>query len=266
MKTEAVMKTGREMGFQQDYHWLACLLIPVLLHADLASCFTYNVTLNLHIKLIPQLEEFVDSELDPVLHCLLPQDEISFLLYQPHISLYLTEFQPQRLPDIIQSFQETVASKFGPCNVTLSNVYGGGAYGMWNVSLPDCLQEMSDQLVLATYDYATPNQTVPSWVYSLPEPTRSEKIQMVHKYGSPNVFSQFQPHVTLAWDDQDNVTEALKTLSTEFNLHRSYVPDKVAIGSVGPYGTVIRGKDIIECQFPHVQRESMLSCSSLYSH
>lgn len=38
------MKTGREMGFQQDYHWLACLLIPVLLHADLASCFTYNVS------------------------------------------------------------------------------------------------------------------------------------------------------------------------------------------------------------------------------
>ena len=79
-----------------------------------------QVTLNLHIKLIPQLEEFVDSELDPVLHCLLPQDEISFLLYQPHISLYLTEFQPQRLPDIIQRYATEVGVRLVQC---MSNVY-----------------------------------------------------------------------------------------------------------------------------------------------
>lgn len=32
-----------------------------------------------------------------------------------------------------------------------------------------------------------------SWVNGLPEPKRSTKIQMIKNYGSPNVFSEFDP-------------------------------------------------------------------------
>src|SRR5262249_19221860 len=82
---------------------------------------------------------------------------------------------------------------FPACSITLTNATVQGAYGMWNVLDSECLQLMSDMVVEATYAFIVPNQTVPSWVYQLPEPERSEKIAYVQTYGSPNVFKQFQP-------------------------------------------------------------------------
>ena len=61
---------------------------------------------------------------------------------------------------------------------------------MMNVTNTPCLQRYSDLVVNATHRLSQPNQTVPGWVHTLPEPERSEKIQDVEEYGSPNVFTQ----------------------------------------------------------------------------
>jgi hypothetical protein len=45
------------------------------------------------------------------------------------------------------------------------------------------LPRYSDLIVNATYQYAQPNQTAPSWVSTLPEPERSEKLKMIRQYG-----------------------------------------------------------------------------------
>jgi hypothetical protein len=87
------------------------------------------------------------------------------------------------------------------------------------------------------YHLAVPNQTVPDWVQHLPEPERSEKIAFIRQYGSPNVFSQFQPHVTLACD------ENAAALSAAFEQKRpqvkgGWVPKAVVLGPTGPCGTV----------------------------
>jgi hypothetical protein len=51
---------------------------------------------------------------------------------------------------------------------------------MWfAANFSQCLQDMSNEIVQATYLYITPNQTIPSWVYDLPEPLRSQKIGMI---------------------------------------------------------------------------------------
>lgn len=95
---------------------------------------------------------------------------------------------------------------------------------------------MADQLAR----FMVPDQPIPDWVEGLPEPLKSEKIAMIKKYGSPNVFSQFQPHVTLAWDSIDRMQPAFQHL----NLPPRIVSMRaVAIGTVGPYGTVTRGKN-----------------------
>jgi hypothetical protein len=47
---------------------------------------------------------------------------------------------------------------------------------MWNSINTPCLQNMSNAIVNATYQWITPNQSIPSWIYNLPEPERSEKI------------------------------------------------------------------------------------------
>lgn len=85
-----------------------------------------------------------------------------------------------------------------------------------------------------------PNQPIPDWVIALPEPLRSEKIDMIKQYGSPNVFDQFNPHVTLAWDAIDTMQPAFHRLNLQPRIVAS---EAVAIGSVGPHGTVIRGKN-----------------------
>ena len=37
------------------------------------------------------------------------------------------------------------------------------------------------------------------WVEDLPEPTKSEKEALIKSFGSPNVFTQFAPHVTVGY-------------------------------------------------------------------
>jgi hypothetical protein len=91
--------------------------------------------------------------------------------------------------------------------------------------------------ILCMYHLATPNQTVPDWVQHLPEPERSEKIAYIRLYGSPNVFTQFQPHITLACDED---TTALSSAFAQKapQVLGSWFPQSVILGPTGPCGTV----------------------------
>jgi len=174
-------------------------------------------------------------------------------LDKPHVTLYLTEWEciPSSTPfetclTNIEAAVTDVLAKIAaepPCPVTLSAPYAATTYAMMNVSLTPCLQRYSDLIVNATYKFSRPNQTAPSWVHGLPEPERTQKIQMIAKYGSPNVFSQFQPHVSIGWSSNTAaVAAAVGALKLVWNS-TTFVPDQLALGTVGAHGTVLRGKD-----------------------
>ena len=112
---------------------------------------------------------------------------------------------------------------------------------MWDVHVTPCLQKLSDILTTVLSNYIVPDQPIPDWVLELPEPVRSQKIAMIRKYGSPNVFDQFDAHVTLAWDNQEPMGPAFQKLNLQPRTVKSTV---VAIGNVGPHGTVLRGGNI----------------------
>jgi hypothetical protein len=135
----------------------------------------------------------------------------------------------------------------GSINVT-------GTYAMLTTGTPACLQFMSDAVVNATYvivafsrsklrhplcmyHLAVPNQTIPDWVQHLPEPERSEKIAYIKQYGSPNVFTQFQPHVTLACDANATALSAAFAQKAP-QVQGGWLPAAVALGPTGPCGTV----------------------------
>lgn len=111
---------------------------------------------------------------------------------------------------------------------------------MWDVHVTPCLQKWSDLLATQLSKYMVPDQPIPDWVQVLPEPLRTEKINMIKEYGSPNVFDQFGPHVTLAWDAIDKMEPAFQLLNIQPRIVPSHA---VAVGSVGPHGTVQRGKN-----------------------
>ena len=177
----------------------------------------------------------------------------------PHVTLYLTRFScpaagltnpapprtcAQTIEDAISGVKYQLGKPFGPCTLTLSAPYAAGSYAMMNVTKTACLQGYSDTLVNATHEYSEPNQTAPGWVKNLPEPERSEALRDIAEYGSPNVFAQFAPHVSLAWSaDAAAVAAAVQALAPRWRP-ASFVGDVVAMGSVGPHGTVLRGKDL----------------------
>ena len=150
----------------------------------------------------------------------------------------------QTIEDAISGVKYELGKPFGPCTLTLSAPYAAGSYAMMNVTKTACLQRYSDTLVNATHRYSQPNQTAPGWVKHLPEPERSEALRDIAEFGSPNVFAQFAPHVSLAWSaDAAAVAAAVQALAPRWRP-ASFVGDVVAMGSVGPHGTVLRGKDL----------------------
>lgn len=120
---------------------------------------------------------------------------------------------------------------------------------MYSIKKTPSIQDMSDTVVRSCRQYITTNQTVPDWVYDLPEPNRSTKINYVHKYGSPNVFDEFDPHLTVGYDEDSLEDDRRLILAQVLNNEgRSCKNDNVwdlGVGMVGDWGTVLWELDVI---------------------
>lgn len=167
--------------------------------------------------------------------------------HTPHITLYLTEWQCS-VPPCAQHLDDTLTPTLHDlswqelCTVKIGSPYAAGSFAMLNVTISSCLQLYSDSIVNATYSMAQPNQSVPAWVHSLPEPERSEKIHDVRMYGSPNVFGQFEPHVTIGWSS--NTTALAEAVAALAVSPASFIGSVVALGTTGEHGTVLKDKDL----------------------
>lgn len=217
------------------------LLSLLLLSLSLVTVPVCSTFLNLHLKLDPQSES-VAIGIDDSLHPSLPHDIIDFhVTHQPHITLYLTDFGNNT--DAVLATLEELAPELKRVRVPLGGYDVNGTYAFWKVQNTPELQKISDLVVNATRQFIAPNQPIPGWVLSLPEPLRSIKIHYIQQYGSPNVFDQFVPHITILYDDADphtNVVTAVNGLQPEERFAKLCI---LGVGSVGQAGTVLRGKD-----------------------
>ncbi|EGG15377.1 hypothetical protein DFA_10211 [Cavenderia fasciculata] len=193
------------------------------------------ISLDIHLSLDNNTFDLVVGY-NKQIRSLAPNDQIDLgNTSLPHITLYLTDFDNNSISFI----QQDLSEKANDCEILLNQIVVQGQYAMWYVENNDCLQYMSDLVVNTTYQYIVPNQPIPDWVLQLPEPLRTLKIDMIEKYGSPNVFSQFQPHITLAWDQYDNMTAVFEELSIP---DHTYISPSVGVGDVGNYGTVLNNQ------------------------
>ncbi|KAL0491527.1 valS [Acrasis kona] len=164
--------------------------------------------------------------------------------------MYLTSFYVKHEKEIYQSLYKTLSNYKYDCvlqsNPRLNPGAPSNTYALWDTNLPACLQNLSDRIVNATYPYIDENakKQEPEWIEHLPEPTRSLKKKMIKEFGSPNVFSQFTPHITVGHDDvTPDVFNALLA-GPVADANKCVVRIRqVSVGSVGKYGTVNRGKD-----------------------
>ncbi|KAG2392426.1 hypothetical protein C9374_012678 [Naegleria lovaniensis] len=207
---------------------------------------------NIHIKLSAECEAAA-MDINNRVTGMDPNQQINFnITHQPHVTLYLTRFISEFRDTIVNDLNNTLISQFnalnlGNCSVSTTTYFNvSGSYAMWDVQNSPCLQGLSNAIVNATARYVDPRSksTIPSWVNNLPPQLRQVKILMIQQYGSPNVFSQFQPHVTIAHDDvtPTQLDSAVRAIGNPVPC--TYKLRYVSIGLTGDYGTVLRGKDV----------------------
>jgi len=202
------------------------------------------VSFDIHMKLSDESIRFIENELAPMVNKLLPHNDINFTRTIPHITLYMTLFQKQYIDDIMATFKVTASSLFGRfpyCNITMNHAAASGAYYLWHSSIPQCLQSMSDAFVESLSQFRVMDQKVPSWLNDIPEPQRSEMIKLQKMYGSPSVMSYFDPHITIAWDDQEPLTPLDSITLPAFNITVA----QFAVGMTTAHGAVLRDHDLI---------------------
>jgi hypothetical protein len=175
--------------------------------------------------------------------------------HTPHVTLYLTKFPSSSLQSVLAAVRDafTEPSFKSSCFSNFSAAVVIGNYSMLPLNATDCLRTMSDLVVERTYQFALDNQSIPKWVLLLPEPDRSLKLAMFKQYASPNVFSQYDPHITVACSPNvsalDVATRALPVFSLPF------VPFQIRVSETGDCGTVLSNRtflslDIICCASP----------------
>ncbi len=109
-----------------------------------------------------------------------------------HATLYLTDFAPGTEEAIKLAVKNIVAQQqpfpitAEGFSVTQSN------WAFINLQPSRQLQRLSDEVTLAIEPLRERNVTVPTWVKNYPN-----KLTAFKRYGSPNVFQNFQPHLTL---------------------------------------------------------------------
>jgi 2'-5' RNA ligase len=212
---------------------LSAILLPI------ASAAT---SLNIHLKL-PQEVEAAAISLNREASTLVPYEDIDLASKeQPHVTLYLASFLDDHIDDVLAAIEEIMTPPPAVFDYELLNLYPSGNYYMWNCSIPVELQQLSDRVVTATAQYHDPNPPHPTGIYDMPPEEQAKKLAMFAAYGSPNVFDAFQPHVTIAWDSYPEYVDQIADALPKDDLVPSQAY-QLAVGTVGPHGTVVRGRD-----------------------
>ena len=112
--------------------------------------------------------------------------------YQIHCTLYMTAY-PKGNQEKVASIVKKIASDTKKFPVNASGIEVASSDWLFlglqnNEKLQMLCNEVTEKISIlrAKSDY------VPEWAKSMPE-----KVECIKKYGSPNVFSQFNPHLTL---------------------------------------------------------------------
>lgn len=112
--------------------------------------------------------------------------------YQVHCTLYMTQYAPEKA-SLVQGIVASLAETVRPFPVTAAGISATKDFWLFiNLDKNRNLQTLSDTVVQQLCEHRFPSDFVPDWVKQYPQ-----KLEYVTKYGSPNVFAEFEPHLTL---------------------------------------------------------------------
>lgn len=112
--------------------------------------------------------------------------------YPAHVTLYLTQYPASAMP----ALKAAVAKATKACRTIPLSVTGlersASNWLFLKVDRTAALQRLADEITLAAEPLRSHDLTAPAWIHEYPA-----KLPAFERYGSPNVFMQFDPHLTL---------------------------------------------------------------------
>ena len=121
--------------------------------------------------------------------------------YQTHCTLYMTQY-PAGTQDKVLGMIEELASNTREFSVNSTGLeITSGSWYFMNIDRNRNLQTLSDSVVEMLAPMRAKSDFIPDWAKEFPT-----KVEYISKYGSPNVYSEFNPHLTfLARSDEEKL-------------------------------------------------------------
>jgi len=133
-------------------------------------------------------------------------ESFPFLGYQAHCTLYMTQYPVGLQKEVLNKIEELASNttEFA-INSTGIGMTSGNWYFM-NLERNRNLQTLCDSAVELLAPLRAKSNFVPDWAKEFPT-----KVEYISKYGSPNVYDEFNPHLTfLAKSDAEKLQNFTK--------------------------------------------------------
>lgn len=154
---------------------------------------SYSQTLTLNVfALVSDNLETMAKKAGEVINQEEGLDAFPSIGYQVHCTLYMTQYSPEK-SGLVQGIIASLAETVRPFPVTAAGISATKDFWLFiNLEKNRNLQTLCDTVVQKLCNHRFPSDFIPEWVKQYPQ-----KLEYVTKYGSPNVFAEFEPHLTL---------------------------------------------------------------------
>jgi 2'-5' RNA ligase len=202
------------------------LICFAFLFSSTANCADVKVSekINVFAVVSPNIEEAA-IKASEALYEEQGLEAFPFKGYQVHCTLYMTQY-PVGARDEVRAKIKRLAEGVREFRASTTGLeITSGNWFFINLERNRNLQALSDAVVKLISPLRVPSNFIPDWAKSMPN-----KVEYISKYGSPNVFDEFNPHLTLtASTDGEKLANFLEA-HLESDFAQSISGEIIAIG------------------------------------
>ncbi|QDK33442.1 hypothetical protein DM450_11820 [Sphingomonas sp. IC081] len=152
-----------------------------------------------------------------------------------HVTLYMTRYPMSAEPQLKAAVARAVKDCRSFPLVVEGSERTASNWLFLRVGRSVALQRLADEITLTAEPFRSRDVTPPAWMGEYPA-----KLPAFERYGSPNVFMQFDPHLTLLANETHNGFAAFVAELEKNPPRANGTVDGVGIGIVDANGQVVK--------------------------
>jgi len=211
--------------------------------------FSSKQLINVHLQLSPKNHEVTRliNEFNTFLEQKKLLSHYGIKPYYPHFPLHITLFMtdfPMTNSQLIKERTQKLTAPWQTIKLTAQDfVVSPKGYVMLRLKSNPTIEHFANDLVTTLAPLRAPNPSIPSW--AKPDPKR---VALCNQYGSPNVFSYFDPHLSIFSADHlhpkqqmtlyNELQQALKEFTHTHNTDVAVYGASIGIGLADESGQI----------------------------